>query len=223
EPEVRRFGQAYIVLRDALRDRQLDGLAVRCWPEFPQNFGLMPCATLGRLADDGFVCACEADMHGAVTLLLLQWLSGAAPLLTDLVAMDPAENTLTLWHCGNAPACLARDGAEPVLTTHCNRRIGIAGNFAIRCGSATVARLSYGAGGYRLFFVEGELLDMPENRFQGNTAVFCPQGNAPKLLDGIFMSGLEHHVVVVAGHLAPELRALAEILNITVMGDGLTP
>jgi L-fucose isomerase-like protein len=72
---VRRFGEAYVVLREALRTYRLDGLAVRCWPEFPQQFGLMPCATLGRLADDGFICACEADMHGAVTLLMLQWLS----------------------------------------------------------------------------------------------------------------------------------------------------
>jgi L-fucose isomerase-like protein len=223
EPEVRRFGQAYVVLRDALRERQLDGLAVRCWPEFPQQFGLMPCATLGRLADDGFVCACEADMHGAVTLLLLQWLSGAAPLLADLVAMDPSENTLTLWHCGNAPACLAREGAEPVLTTHCNRRIGVAGNFAIRSGPATVARLSYGPDGYRLFFVEGELLDTPENRFQGNTAVFRPQDSAPDLLDGIIIGGLEHHVAVVAGHLASESRALSEILGIGTMVGGPHP
>src|SRR5215813_6195411 len=111
-------------------------------------------------------------MHGAVIQLVMLWLSGAAPLLTELVAMDPAENTLTLWHCGNAPACLARDGDEPVLSTHCNRRIGVAGDFAIRPGPATVARLSYDSGGYRLFFVEGELLDTPENRFQGNTAVF---------------------------------------------------
>lgn len=212
--EVRRFGEAYVVLREYLQTQQLDGLAVRCWPEFPQQFGLMPCATLGRLADDGFVCACEADMHGAVTLLALRWLSGAAPLLADLVAMDEAANTVALWHCGNAPACLAREGEEPLLTVHCNRRIGVAGNFAIRPGPATLARLGVGSQGYRLLAVEGELLDEPANRFMGNTAVFRPNGEAQLLLNTIMTDGWEHHMVVVAGHIVAELDALAHLLGI---------
>ncbi len=214
---IQRFGAAYAVLRDALRSYQLDGLAVRCWPEFPQNFGLMPCATLGRLADDGFVCACEADMHGAVTLLLLQWLSGAAPLLADLVAMDAETNTVSLWHCGNAPACLARDGEEPVLTVHCNRKIGVAGNFAIRPGMATLARLGKGPSGYRLLCAEGTLLDEPTNRFMGNTAYFQPRGKANQLLDTIMHDGWEHHVAIVAGHLQAELTALAQLLKLEIV------
>lgn len=212
--EVRHFGEAYVVLRAALEAQQLDGLAVRCWPEFPQQFGLMPCATLGRLADDGFVCACEADMHGAVTMLTLQWLSGAAPFLADLVAMDETANTVSLWHCGNAPACLAREGEEPQLTVHCNRKIGVAGNFAIRPGIATLARLGMGPHGYRLLYIDGEVLDVPTNRFMGNTAVFRPVGNARQLLDTIILNGWEHHVAIVAGHVARELAALAHLLGI---------
>lgn len=212
--EVHRFGEAYVVLRDALRELNLDGLAVRCWPEFPQNFGLMPCATLGRLADDGFVCACEADMNGAVTLLLLQWMSGTAPLLADLVAMDEQANTVSIWHCGNAPACLAREGEEPTLTVHCNRRIGVAGNFALRPGPATLARLGVGPRGYRLLFCNGEIVDEAENRFMGNTGVFRPAQSARRLLDTIMHEGWEHHVAVVAGHIAPELAALAQLLHI---------
>lgn len=212
--EVKRFGEAYVVLREYLRTQRLDGLAVRCWPEFPQQFGLMPCATLGRLADDGFVCACEADMHGAVTLLALQWLSGAAPLLADLVAMDAVANTVTLWHCGNAPACLAREGEEPLLDVHCNRRIGVAGNFAVRPGPATLARLGVGPRGYRLLAVEGELLDEPTNRFMGNTAIFRPSGEAQQLLHTIMMDGWEHHTAIVAGQIVAELDALAHLLGI---------
>lgn len=213
-PERRRFGQAYVALRDALRTAGAEAIAVRCWPEFPTEFGLMPCATLGRLADDGFVHACEADLHGAVTGLILQWLSGQAPLEADVVAQDDAANDLTLWHCGNAPACLARDGEEPTLTTHCNRKIGVAGNFALRPGPATIARLSYGADGYRLFFLDGAITDDPVNRFQGNTAHFRPAVASRRALDTIFASGLEHHVVFVAGHHAASLAALADLLGI---------
>lgn len=212
--EVQRFGEAYTVLRETLQAQHLDGLAVRCWPEFPQQFGLMPCATLGRLADDGFVCACEADMHGAVTLLMLQWLSGAAPFLADVVSMDEATNTVSLWHCGNAPACLARESEEPQLTVHCNRHIGVAGNFALRPGPATLARLGVGPHGYRLLYLDGEVLDEPANRFMGNTAVFRPAGKARHLLDTILLGGWEHHVAFVAGHIVQELATLAQLLGI---------
>jgi L-fucose isomerase-like protein len=212
--DVQHFGEAYVVLRETLQAHKLDGLAVRCWPEFPEQFGLMPCATLGRLADDGFVCACEADMHGAVTLLALQWLSGAAPLLADLVASDSTANTVTLWHCGNAPACLAREGEEALLSVHCNRRIGVAGNFAIQPGAATLARIGVGPDGYRLLYLEGEVLDEPANRFMGNTAIFRPYCEAQRLLDTILLGGWEHHVAIVAGHIASELDALAQLLGI---------
>jgi L-fucose isomerase-like protein len=212
--EVQRFGEAYVVLKEMLETQDLDGLAVRCWPEFPQQFGLMPCATLGRLADDGFVCACEADMHGAVTMLALQWLSGNTPFLADVVALDKENNTISLWHCGNASACLAADGDPVQLTIHCNRRIGVAGNFSLRSGAATLARLGVGTHGYRLLYVEGEILEVPANRFMGNTAVFRPQCAASTLLDTIMFGAWEHHMALVPGHIAPELAALARLWGI---------
>jgi L-fucose isomerase-like protein len=212
--EVRRFAQAYTALKERLEAQELDGLAVRCWPEFPVQFGLMPCATLGRLADDGFVCACEADMHGAVTMLALQWLSGHTPFLADIVALDKDNNTISLWHCGNASACLAAD-ADPVqLTVHCNRRIGVAANFPLRAGAATLARLGVGPHGYRLLYIEGEVLEVPTNRFMGNTAVFRPLAAASTLLDTIMLDAWEHHMALVPGHIASELAALARLWGI---------
>ncbi len=215
-----KFGQAYVALKDLLSANEADALAVRCWPEFPTEFGLMPCGTLGRLANEGYVMACEADVNGAVTALALQWLAGAAALEMDLVALDDASQSVALWHCGNAPACLARPGEEPILTTHCNRRIGVAGNFPLQAGPATIARLSVGHDGYRLFFAEGEFLDDAVNQFQGNTVHFRPQGSAQALLDAVFAHGIEHHVIFVHGHHASALTALAALWRIPAIHPG---
>lgn len=212
--DVQRFGQAYVVLKEVMQTHYLDGLAVRCWPEFPQHFGLMPCATLGKLADDGFVCACETDMHGLVTMLALRWLTNTPPWLADVVALDQKANTVALWHCGNASTCLAAADDPLVLTPHCNRRVGVAGNFALGAGPATVTRLGVGRQGYRLFFIEGEVLEAPSSRFQGNTAIFRPRGSAQQMLDTIMLDGWEHHIVLTMGHVAPELAALARLWNI---------
>jgi L-fucose isomerase-like protein len=141
--DVQHFGQAYVVLKEVIQVQRLDGLAVRCWPEFPQQFGLMPCATLGKLADDGFVCACEADMHGMVTMLALRWLTNTPPWLADVVALDQEANTVSLWHCGNASSCLAGEDDPITLTPHCNRKVGVAGNFAL-AARAIVSFLSKG-------------------------------------------------------------------------------
>jgi len=212
--DVQHFGQAYVVLKEAIQAQHLDGLAVRCWPEFPQQFGLMPCATLGKLADDGFMCACETDMHGMVTMLALRWLTNTPPWLADVVALDQEANTVSLWHCGNASSCLAAEDDPITLTPHCNRKVGVAGNFALGAGPATVTRLGVGRQGYRLFFIEGEVLEAPSNRFQGNTAAFRPRSSAHQLLDTIMLNGWEHHIVLTMGHVAPELAALARLWNI---------
>jgi L-fucose isomerase-like protein len=71
-----------------------------------------------------------------------------------------------------------------------------------------------GRQGYRLFFIEGEVLEASASRFQGNTAIFRPRGSAQQLLDTIMLDGWEHHIVLTMGHVAPELAALARLWNI---------
>ncbi len=217
--DVQRFGQTYCALKDAAAEDHSDALAVRCWPEFPSQFQVMPCAAMGRIAEDGVIASCETDVYGAVTQLMLQYFSGKPPLMADVVAMDDMKNTLTLWHCGNAAISLARNGDEPVMAGHCNRKIGVAGNFPIRPGHVTVARLGVSHTGFRLLAVEGELLDVPENRFQGNSAVFRPIGSAKSLLDTMMAQGLEHHVIFTEGSFMQELRFLAQMWNIPIISQ----
>ena len=215
--DVQRFGQTYCALKDVAAEDRSDALAVRCWPEFPSQFQVMPCAAMGRIAEDGIVASCETDVYGAVTPLMLQYLSGKPPLMADVVAMDDSNDTLTLWHCGNAAVSLARNGAEPIMAGHCNRKIGVAGNFPIRPGHVTVARLGASNAGFRLLAVEGEILDVPENRFQGNSAVFRPLGSAKSLLDTMMAQGLEHHVIFAEGSYMQELEFLAHMWNIPIV------
>ncbi|MBO4303219.1 MAG: hypothetical protein J6A21_01395, partial [Lentisphaeria bacterium] len=63
----------------------LEALAIRCWPELSDIFGIAPCAVIGMLNDCGIPASCEGDVPGAVTMAMLKQLAGGGiPLFVDL-------------------------------------------------------------------------------------------------------------------------------------------
>ena len=63
----------------------LSALAVRCWPEFFTEYGCAACGPMAMTSQSGIPCACEADVYGAVTGLLLQAITDAPSFMADLV------------------------------------------------------------------------------------------------------------------------------------------
>jgi hypothetical protein len=94
-----------------------DGVALRCWPELPDQAGSMACAPFGRLADRGHPFACEGDLAGLVSMLAVAAVTDQPAVLLDLSHVD--ADGLLFWHCGNAARAWA---AEPSrLDLHFNR------------------------------------------------------------------------------------------------------
>src|SRR5690606_8517416 len=112
ERQVERSASVTTVLRDWTAGDGLAALAVRCWPEFPTELGVCPCSSMSRVADAGTPAACERDVHGALTMLLLEALGSGPTYLVDTVELDEARNLVRLWHCGSAPTVLAADPAN---------------------------------------------------------------------------------------------------------------
>src|SRR5690606_5078629 len=161
ERQVERSASVTTVLRDWTAGDGLAALAVRCWPEFPTELGVCPCSSMSRVADAGTPAACERDVHGALTMLLLEALGSGPTYLVDTVELDEARNLVRLWHCGSAPTVLAADPANATQYVHCNRKIGVVGNFPLRTGDVVVARLTEDParpGGLRMLLASGESL-----------------------------------------------------------------
>ena len=87
---------SYIALRQIADQERLDGLAVRCWPEFFTELGCAACGAMSMLSNEYTPCSCEADVNGTITQLILQWLSGEPAFGSDLVAVDTEENIAIL-------------------------------------------------------------------------------------------------------------------------------
>jgi hypothetical protein len=206
-------------MRDWRDEGELGGMAIRCWPEFPNQLGACPCSSLSRVADESTPTACERDVYGAVTMLLMEALGSGTTYLVDTVDLDAEANIVRLWHCGAAATSLAADPSDATQFTHCNRKLGVAGNFPLRTGPVVMARLTEDParpGTLRLLLASGESVAEP-NRFQGNTAAVRLDGDAEQFVTGLVTGGFPHHTVLAWTDVRPQLRAAADHLGIAVI------
>ncbi len=205
-------------LKSWIEEESLDAIAIRCWPEFPTEMGACVCSAMGRLADLGTVTTCERDVLGAVTMLLIEALGCNQNYLVDIVDLDASENVIRLWHCGSAATKLAADPSNATQTVHCNRKLGVAGDFPLRTGPVTLVRLDRdldpkNSSGLRMIVSRGESIPAP-NQFQGNTATVKTDCNAAALVNGMVTRGYPHHLVISWADVRPGLRSVATKIGI---------
>lgn len=200
--------QLYAGLRDLAAERQWRGVAVRCWPEPFTEYGCAACRPMGMLTDDGVPCACEADVLGDVTSLLLQELAGEPAWLVDLVDLDPGSDTGVVWHCGLAPLAMADPAVRPRADIHSNRKLPLLAAFPLRPGRVTLARFSQARNEPALVVAGGEVLAAPPS-FSGTSGVVRFDRPVGEVLDGVMGLGLEHHLSLVYGDHRPALAAIA--------------
>ncbi len=212
----------YNALKDIAVEQRLDGLAVRCWPEFFTEMGCAACGAMSMLSD-GFggatplPCSCEADINGAVTQLILQLLSGAPAFGTDMVAADMEQDTLALWHCGLAPFSMADPNQPKHGGNHSNRGVPLVMDFPLKPGQVTIARVSQATGELRLVVGRGEILAAPKP-FSGTSGVLRLEASTQTFVDALMREGLEHHISFVYGDYLDTLNEFAELISLPVLG-----
>jgi L-fucose isomerase-like protein len=191
-------------------------MAVRCWPEMFTEYGCAICGPMGLMTEAGTPCACEADVYGALTGLILQEVAGAPAWLVDIVDMDEASDTGVLWHCGSAPLSMADDQFEPRAQIHSNRRMPLLQEFTLKPGRITIARISQARGRTVMILAGAEMIRAPMS-FTGTSGVVRFDRKAVDVLDAMMEIGLEHHVALAYGEHRGKLRALAIQMDIPIV------
>lgn len=211
----------YSALKEIATEQKLDGLAVRCWPEFFTEMGCAACGAMSMLSDGlgqdaPLPCSCEADINGTVTQLMLQTLAGTPAFGTDMVAVDFEKDALALWHCGLAPFSMADPAVQARGGIHSNRRVPLVMEFPLKPGPVTIARLSQATGELRLVLARGEMLASPKP-FSGTSGTLRLSGPVRDFLDVLMKEGLEHHVSLVYGNYLKELQVFASLVGLPVL------
>jgi len=150
------------------QEKGLSAMGVNCWTRVQERIGTCVCAVLGRVTSKGIMCSCEVDIYGAATMLAayLSSLGRVPPHFIDWTELHPKEpNVFLAWHCGNAPVCLAAKGCKPELKGHSililpGKDKGT-GEFRLKSGEVTCARLVEYDGEFTMFVGKGEVIDIP--------------------------------------------------------------
>ncbi|MGI8315966.1 sulfoquinovose isomerase [Halobacillus mangrovi] len=211
---VQRFAQFTTYVESIIKKESLTGLAIRCWPEFFNELGAAACSTLSQFTEDGIVSACESDIHGSVSMFILQQLSGGkAPYLGDMVHVNEASNSVVFWHCGAGAYSLAHpdQGAKPGV--HPNRKLGFTMEFGLKPGQVTMFRVGYTPEGFRLLVMRGNALDTPK-RFNGTSVEVELETEINETLYSLMEEGFEPHYALVYEDVADELVELGRQLGL---------
>ncbi|RME65627.1 MAG: hypothetical protein D6782_05860 [Alphaproteobacteria bacterium] len=214
--QLERSLRVYCALEDVAAQGGAKGLAVRCWPEMFTEYGCAACGPMGMMNEARVPAACEADVHGAYTQLILQELASAPAWMTDLVDIDFADDTAVLWHCGSAPLSM-RDPESPAeATIHTNRKMPLLYQFRIKPGRITLARLSQARGQLKLMLAGAQVVRAPM-AFTGTSGTIRFDAPARQVCETIMDEGLEHHFALTYGDHRAALKAVAARLGLPVL------
>ncbi|MHB1348113.1 MAG: L-fucose/L-arabinose isomerase family protein, partial [Candidatus Humimicrobiaceae bacterium] len=169
EESLEKIAALKIFMLDWAESEDLSAIAIKCHDDLPDETGIYSCFANGELTGLGIPVACETDIHGAISSIILQNSASneASIFFADLTVRHPENNNAELlWHCGNFPYKLSSPNCRncfisghPIIPPH---RPGPA-NFELKPGNITVARFDGMNGEYSLFMGQGKSTEGPQN------------------------------------------------------------
>ena len=204
--------QAVLALREIAQEGGYDALAASDWPALQENPGMHPGAAFSWLEEnDALPVASEGDVLGAVTQLAVKALTGKLGTLLDMTSPDLARDQILMWHGGGGPLHMAGGDVEWINHPMIGRGteegpvFGAIADYEFAHGPVTVVRVA--RHGTAQFVVQGSVTEGPAIGFTGcrgwvgNFSSDTGACSAADIVTTVMEQGLEHHFVLVPGHL----------------------
>lgn len=215
-----------LALADFWQRNRLSAMAVQCWPSIQRLMNLSVCASYGRLTGQNMLTACETDVLGALSMLVNYQaaLGETLPHFIDWTIQHRENpNRLLAWHCGNAPAALARDPAEVALRSRGNMtgtlppaeddpQAGLY-QFQVREGKVTFCRLAEYDNQWKMLIASGEIV--PSGETLAGTWSWVEVRDHARLYRTLVEEGFIHHASMIHGDQVAALRLACKFLDIT--------
>lgn len=185
---------------------------IQCWNALQDEIGIMPCAANSILNEEGFPVACETDIHGAITSLLVEaaGMGEKRSFFADWTVRHPDnENGELLQHCGPWPmSCLAckPEICYPLAFDYPGAVAGEA-----KHGEMTLARFDGDNGNYSLLLGNAKGIDGPYTK---GTYVWVEVANWKRLEAKIVEGPYIHHCVGIHSDVVPVLYEACKYLGI---------
>ena len=192
-----------VAMRNLADQYGCNAIAIQCWNALQGELGIMPCCANALLTDEGLPVACETDIHGAITSVLV----GAAAMgekptfFADWTVRHPDnENAELLQHCGPWPLSLAK--TKPVLGMPL--AFEHPGAVEAECvhGDMTLARFDGDNGEYSLLLGHAKAVEGPYTK---GTYVWVEVENLKRLEAKLVEGPYIHHCTGVHKDVVPVL------------------
>ncbi len=222
--------KVYIALKDILKKERFDFAGIKCQFEMIDNY-VAPCLALSYLNDESIVVACEADMNAALTMFILNIISGQPVSFNDISYIDKKENVLRLLNCGMLPTSFAKSKKEIKLRNMVKemgsydqekdsyRTKGAAcTNFICKPGHVTMARFARISGEYVCQMALGDTFEPKD--FLNNKDIWgtsCLPWAFVRFAGDIeyFIQNIRsNHIHMIYGNHLNELKDVCELLKV---------
>lgn len=195
-----------LALLELVKIHKLDALAIECWTLLPKMIGVLPCFIIGELTDLGIPCACETDVNGAISSILLQ-AAGMDKTVTFFgeytMRHHSDPNMELIWHCGNAPLSLKDSSSEAVM-------LDCRSGFNLKQGDITIVRFDSIGGRYYLFAGEAESVPGP---YTTGTYIWSKMEDWSKWEKKFIFGPYIHHISVGFGKYSEVLKEACRYLD----------
>jgi L-fucose isomerase-like protein len=205
-----RAAKVELALQAFWSEAGLSAMAVQCWRSIQRMMGISLCAVYGRLTERGMLTACEADVLGAVSMLVnyRAAFGEAVPHFVDWTIRHRRKpDQLLAWHCGNAPLCLAADPARTAIRSRHDMRGELppvqedsqAGlyQFRVKPGRVTFCRLAEYDDEWKMLIASGEVV--PSEAEMAGTWGWVAVRDHDALYRTLIEEGFIHHASMIHG------------------------
>ena len=184
---------------------------IQCWNALQGEIGIMPCAANSLLNEEGFPVACETDIHGAITSVLVEAAGmGQRSFFADWTVRHPDnENGELLQHCGPWPSSCLNCTPEICYPLAFDYPGAVAGE--AKHGKMTLARFDGDNGEYSLLLGNAKGIEGPYTK---GTYVWVEVKNWKRLEAKIVEGPYIHHCVGIHKDVVPVLYEACKYLGI---------
>ncbi|MFX1522333.1 MAG: L-fucose/L-arabinose isomerase family protein [Promethearchaeota archaeon] len=196
---ILKLAKLSVVVENWIIENELDGFAFQCWPSIQDNFGIVPCAVLSMFSEGLIPAACEADISGLISMLILQIASATPSAILDWNNNYGENlNKLVLFHCSNLPKSFFKDTKmtiHPIISDLKGGDVSFGAiQGRIKPKPCTLLRIEtddlYGE--IKAILTEGDYTEDKLDTFGGYGVVEIP--NLQALLKKLCVEGFAHHV-----------------------------
>ena len=210
-----RASQFYCVLEDIARDYSAGAFCMHDYECVSSATGTLSEFALSMAENRlGMAAGCEGDIPNTIGAFILRELTGNSPMFVDWAMFDEPRGAIYFVHNGKAdPDIVQSPVMKPTAEPFGIVGDGVVFEVAGKPGPVTMTSIICGKTGWKIFASQGEAIEVAPQPCRQNQFTVKVDRPVRDYLESVCNLGITHHVNIVHGHVAGDIRHLCDMLG----------